>query len=114
MAGARQDVIPIRDRADIVLVVLTIEDRGIKRRRSAREEVVAAVREMVLAEVTRHLLAGAEGAEIPEAHLRIRAVIFHVHRVVLASLHHAILVGVPAAGEPGELQRAADRRPAVA
>ena len=72
---------------------------------------MARAREVGVADVSRHLLGSAQRAEVPQPHLRVGAVVLDVHRVVLAAFHDAVAVGVPAAGNPAELHRAAHRRP---
>ena len=57
--------------------------------------------------------AGTQGAKVPEFHLRIRTIIFHIHGIVLATLHHAVLVGIPATFDPGKCEHLFDVGPVV-
>ena len=92
-------------------VVLAVPQVRVDPPRAALEEPPALAGEVGVAHVPRHLLGGAQGAEVPQAHLRVRAEVLDVHRVVLAALHDAVAVAVPAAGDPAELDGLADLRP---
>ena len=73
--------------------------------RAPVEKVAAAGGEVRIAAVAGHFFSSAQSGQIPEAHLRVGAVVFDIHGVVLAALHHAVLVGVPAAFDPAEFER---------
>ena len=55
-------------------------------------------------DVAGHLFHCPEGAQIPEAHLGVGAVVFHIHRIVLAAFHNAVLVTVPTSFYPAEFE----------
>ncbi len=104
-------VLPALRRHDPVLVVLAVPEVGVDPARAALEEAPALGGEARLPEVARHLLRRAQRAEVPQAHLRVGAVVLDVHRVVLAALHDAVAVGVPPARDPAELDRLPHLRP---
>src|SRR5207249_4180981 len=96
---------------DLVPVVLAVEQVFVDPGAAAGEQVRAGGGELVVAEVPGHLLGGPQRGQVPDADLRVRAEVLDVHGVVLGALHDAVAVGVPAAGDPGELQRPAGGRP---
>ena len=52
--------------------------------------------------------------QVPELDFGIRAEVFYVHRVVLATFHDAVRIGVPSTGYPGERDRLLHARPEIA
>ncbi len=98
-------------RADLVLVVFAVEEMRVGPGAAALEQVAAGRGEVVLAQIARHLLRRAQRAQVPALHLRVGAEVLHVHRVVLAALHHPVPVGVPPARDPAELERLLRLRP---
>src|SRR3712207_9268352 len=72
---------------DLMFVILAVEEVGIDPAAAALTQVAAGCRELLLAERACHLLRGTQRAEVPEAHLRVRAVILDVHCIVLAAFH---------------------------
>ena len=105
---ARGHVCGAARRADMVLVVVAIEEVVVEPARAACAEVAAAVGEVRVADVAGHFFAGAQGGQIPEAHLWVGPVVFDVHGVVLTTFHDAVLIGVPAALYPAERERLFD------
>ena len=90
-------------RLDLVLVILAVKEIGIHPLFPALEKIPAGLGKLFVAQVAGHLFGCSQGSEVPCAHLGVGAVVFDIHGIVLAALHHAVAVGIPATFNPAEL-----------
>jgi len=102
------------DAAHLLHVVLAVEQVSVDPGAAFLEQAAVLAGRGALAHGARHLFGGAQRRQVVDAAHRVGTVELHVVGVVLHALHHAVAVGVPAAGHPGELQRLADGRPQAA
>src|ERR1035438_6918673 len=102
-AGAGGGHLILGDAADFLDVEFAVEEMGVDPGASAFEEAAVNGGAGGVAGGARHFLAGAEGAEIIDAAHGVGAVELDVVGVVLDAFEDAIAIGVPAAGDPGEL-----------
>ncbi len=100
-----------RRRHDVLDIVASVEEVAVGPMAAMLEQTRTLGRKSALAKMLRHSFSRPQSAEVPDLHLRIGPVIFHVHGVVLAAFHDTIAVGIPAACDPAELQAAAHVRP---
>ena len=87
--------------ADLLFEVFAVEKVLLRPRAALFVQLVARLGQRLVAHGAGHLAGGAQRAQIPEPHLRIRAEVVDVHGVVLAALHHAVAVTVPPFVAPG-------------
>src|ERR1035441_6620485 len=102
------------DAADFLHVEFAIKEVGVDPLAAAFEQRTILRRAGSVAGRPRHLLAGPQRAQIEDAALRVGAVELHVVGVVLHAFEDAILIGIPAARNPGELDGLLDARPHAA
>ena len=98
---------PLRD---ALFVVVAVEKLLVYPPRPLLVDGAALCGERIVLHRLCHLLCGAECAEVPEAHLRVRPVVVDVHRVVLLAVHEPRLADVPSALAPLRVPRPLLRR----
>ena len=104
VAGARRNVGSVHGRANLVAEVLAVEEMVFAPGGATGKEAFALGGELVVVAGAGEGGTGLEGGQVPELHLRVGTEILDVHGVVLAPLHDAVPVAVPAVGYPGETE----------
>ena len=111
VANRRRRSLAFRDPAHLLNVEFAVEQILVHPRAAFQEQRVIVGRRGVVTERTRHLLGGAQGAQVVDRAERIRTVELDVVGVVLDAFHHAVAIGVPPAGNPCERETFLDVRP---
>ena len=102
------------DAADLLDVVFAVEEIGVDPLAAVLEEAAVFGGGGEVAGGAGHLFAGAQGAEVIDAAHRVGTVELDVVGVVLDAFEDAVAVGIPAAGDPGELEGFLDAGPDAA
>ena len=87
-----------------MLVVFTVEQVFVDPVSPLLIKRPAPVRKRLITGVPCHLFGGAQRAQVPDVHLGIGTIVFHIHGIMLAAFHHAIMIRVPSARYPAERQ----------
>ena len=98
-------------RNDDLLIEVAVEQLLVHDLRGGLGELSAFFSELVVAHILRHAFRALQRTDIPSLHLAVGAIVFDVHRVMLAALHGAVRVAVPAALHPAEGHGPADVGP---
>lgn len=101
----------IVERADLLFVVLAVEEIGVDPLTSGGEQTPAFDGEIRVADDAGHFLTGTESAEIVDTAEGIGTVEFDVVGIVLDAFHDAVAIGVPTARDPGEFEGFPDMGP---